>query len=66
METKDLKITANEAQVLINLLDIANRARGIEVAESCLFFTKKLQETFKEQPKSETKVEEVKEEVKGE
>ena len=51
---KTIQLTQEEAQVLINLLNVANQAKGLEVAESCLFFVKKVQETFKpEEPTEE-------------
>lgn len=43
---KEVKLTAEEAQVLVNLLNVANKAAGLEVAEACLHFTKKLKEAF--------------------
>ncbi len=52
---KTIELNQDEAQVLINLLNVANQAKGLEVAESCLFFTKKIQDAFKpaEEPTKE-------------
>ena len=47
-----------EGQVMIQLLNIANKAGWLEVAEPCLHFMKKIQELFKEE---EVEGEEVKE-----
>ena len=44
---KSIELNQEQAQVLINLLNLANLSKGLEVAESCLFFTKKIQEAFK-------------------
>lgn len=44
---KTIELTPDEAQVLINMLNIATQAKGLDVAESCLFFTKKIQTAFK-------------------
>lgn len=40
-----------EAQVLINLINIAVQTKGLEAAEAGLYFTKKIQEAFKETAK---------------
>ncbi len=56
---KQINLTQEQAQVLINLIDIAIRAKGIEAAEAGLFFTKKIQEAFIEK-KEEVKIEELK------
>jgi hypothetical protein len=53
---KTIELSQEHAQVLINLLNVANQAKGLEVAESCLFFTKKIQDAFKaDEPNEETK-----------
>ena len=44
MEDIDLTLNPNEANVLIQLLDIATKAGGLKVAEAALHFSKKLQE----------------------
>lgn len=49
LELKNLE----EAQVLINLLNIAVKATGLEAAESAIYFTKLIQEACK--PKEEDK-----------
>lgn len=48
MEIKELKITLEEANILVNLINIAVKATGLENAENALFFTKKLQTLFSE------------------
>lgn len=48
METKEIKLTREEAQVLINIINIAIKSVGLEVAEAALHFNKKIQEAFKE------------------
>ncbi len=59
---KDLKLTAEEAQVLINLLDIAQKAAGLQASEACVHFGKKITTLINEfkasEPKSEPKSEE--------
>lgn len=45
MEQKQIlhiMLTGEEAQVLVNLLDVAVKAAGMQAAESCLHFTKKI------------------------
>lgn len=46
---KVLLITKEEATVLLSLLDEANKAKGLIVAESCLYFAKKIDNLFKEE-----------------
>ena len=60
MEKKTIEIDANEAQVLTQLLDIANKSWWLQVAEPCLHFVKIVQEVFGK----EVVKEEVKEELK--
>lgn len=57
MEKKTIELNAEEAQVLINLLNIANKAVGLEAAEACLHFTKKLKEVFDTKTESVAKEE---------
>lgn len=49
METKNVSLTKHEAQVLINLIDIAIKAKGLEAAEAGVHFTKKIEEAFKQE-----------------
>ena len=51
---KTISLNAEEAQVLINLLNIANKAVGLEAAEACLHFTKKIKAEFDEPKKAES------------
>lgn len=39
-----IELNENEAQVLLNLLDVAVKAAGIQAAESALHFAKKIQD----------------------
>lgn len=41
-----IKLTEQEANELITLIDIANKVKGLEKAESCLYFLKKIQQAF--------------------
>ena len=41
---KRIELTEQEAQVLLNLLDIAVRARGLEAAEAALVLARKVKE----------------------
>lgn len=49
MEEATIKLTKQEAQVLVNLIDIAVKTKGLEVAESGVYFFKKLDDGFKPQ-----------------
>lgn len=46
MEKGTITLTIEEAQVLINMINIAVKSVGLEAAESALIFTKKIQESF--------------------
>ena len=46
---KEIKLTKEEAQVLLNIINIAVKSLGMDVAESALFFTRKIQNAFKEE-----------------
>ena len=49
-----IKLNENEASALIELLNIAVKAAGLQAAEAALVLTKKVEEAFKEdQPKEE-------------
>jgi len=43
-----INLTQTESDALINLLDIATKASGLNVAQSALFYVSKLQHAFKE------------------
>ena len=45
---KKIEFTLEEANALIQIIDIAQRVRGIEVSKNCIHFVEKLQEAFKE------------------
>jgi len=55
MENKNLELNQEEAQVLINLLDVAVKAQGINAAQSALYFVDKIQKLFKEEAPVEKK-----------
>jgi len=40
----NINLTQQEAQVLIGLLDSANRAQGLEASSNCLIFFNKIKE----------------------
>ncbi len=44
-----IELTPQEGQVLINLLDIAVRARGLEVAEAALVLMRRIKRAAEEQ-----------------
>jgi len=48
MEKKEIKLTLEEANQLIQIIDIAQRVKGLEVSKNCLHFVEKIQEAFKE------------------
>jgi hypothetical protein len=49
-----IELTNEEAQVLINLIDVAVKSAGLQAAEAGVFYTKKIQEAAKaEQPVAE-------------
>ena len=43
----NVEFTENEATVLMNLIDIAVKAAGLQSAEAALHFSKKIQEAAK-------------------
>tara|TARA_Y100000593_G_C4296012_1_gene330698 strand:- start:178 stop:348 length:171 start_codon:yes stop_codon:yes gene_type:complete len=45
---KEIKFTLEEANALIQIIDIAQRYKGLEVSKNCIHFVEKLQEAFKE------------------
>jgi len=46
MDSVNVKFTINEAQVLIQLLDIAVRAQGLNAAEAGVVLSRKIQQEF--------------------
>ena len=48
MESASVTFTTNEAQVLIQLIDISVKAQGLAAAEAGLVLTRKIQEAFSE------------------
>jgi len=50
---KTIELTDEEIRVLISLIDVAVRARGMEAAESGVHFVKKLQEAVNGNPDTE-------------
>ena len=47
METKDIKLTEQEATGLISLIDIAIKAGGVNNAEMGMYFVNKVRDAFK-------------------
>ena len=43
----NIELTTEEANVLINLIDVAVKSAGLQAAEAGLLFTKKIQEAAK-------------------
>ena len=55
MDNINLELNKNEAEVLIQLLDIATKSQGLNAAEAALTFVKKISEQMpKSQPAEET------------
>jgi len=52
---KNIELNDDEIRVLIGLIDVAVRARGLEAAESGLHFVKKLQAETNGDPDAERK-----------
>ena len=50
-----LSLQENEANVLLQLIDIAVKAQGLQVAEAGSFLATKIEEQAKEQTKEQTK-----------
>ena len=48
MNEKEIKLTLDEANVLIQIIDVAQRVKGIEFSKNCIHFVEKLQKAFKE------------------
>lgn len=48
-----LELTDQEAQVLVNLMDVAVKAAGLQAAEAALVITKKIQTAKQEESKDE-------------
>jgi len=54
MDNITLELNKNEAEVLVQLLDIATKAQGLNAAEAALTFVKKISEQMpKSQPEEE-------------
>lgn len=45
-----IELTEQEANVLINLINISVQAKGLEVAESAVYLLKKIKEAFEVKP----------------
>ena len=41
--TKKIEFTLEEANALLQIIDIAQRTRGLELSKNCIFFAEKLQ-----------------------
>lgn len=44
----NIELTKEEAQMLVNIINIAVQSKGLEIAEASVFFTKKIQAAFEE------------------
>ena len=53
-----LNYTKEQGQILINLLDVATKAGGLQVSEACLFFVKSIQAALQAESPAEPKIEE--------
>jgi len=53
MDNITLELNKNEAEVLIQLLDIATKAQGLNAAEAALTVVKKISEQMPQQKPSE-------------
>jgi hypothetical protein len=45
---KEIKLTLEEANQLVQIIDVAQRVKGLEISKNCIHFLEKLQEAFKE------------------
>ena len=48
MNEKEIKLTLEEANQLVQIIDVAQRVKGLEISKNCIHFLEKLQEAFKE------------------
>lgn len=46
--SKEIVFSSNEAQALLVIIDIALKSRGLELAETALYLTNKIQKSFNE------------------
>lgn len=53
MQEVTVKLTSQEANVLLQLIDLAVKSGGIAVAEAAVVLTKKISAAFPEQPQTE-------------
>ena len=53
MNEKEIKLTLEEANQLVQIIDVAQRVKGLELSKNCIHFLEKLQEAFKEDKKLE-------------
>lgn len=60
-----IDLTNAEAEVLIQLIDIANKAAGLSVSENCLHFQRKIKQAAYETPTQIVAVEEVPQRKRG-
>lgn len=57
MENKNLILNLKEAQGLVQLLDIAVKSGGLQIASSAMYFVDKINKTFQDEIKQEIKKE---------
>lgn len=55
METKNIALTEQEANALLQLLNIAVKTQGMQAAQTALHLNNKVIEAFQEQPKKSKK-----------
>jgi hypothetical protein len=53
METVRIELTKEEAQAIVDLMDIAVKTKGLEVAETAVYLLKKLNDAFIPKPEKE-------------
>ena len=63
MENITISMNQEEINTLIALLDVANKTEGLKVAEACIHFQKKIEESVKSFNNSNPVEETVSEEV---
>jgi len=66
MEINGKQITGQQANTLIELLNVATKAEGLSIAQNCLFFVKEIQEDFKKQDLKKPIEKKIEEKIKDE
>lgn len=55
-----IEFTKEEANALVQLLDIAQKTQGLPVSKSCIYFFEKFNEAFKDEVEEPAELEEEK------